>query len=99
MGDCTLVLAFTLVDRRCSYRPVGGGSRRWRFLLYKSVGWRTKQPSRQRLLLWLITFAGCSIAGIPLLIREGVSLGQLRELAEQEKRSAHRNCLARQRSN
>jgi hypothetical protein len=37
------------------------------------------------IVLWLITFAGCSIAGIPLLIREGVSLGQLRELAEQEK--------------
>jgi hypothetical protein len=35
--------------------------------------------------LWLVTFAGCSIAGIPLLIREGVSLGKLRELAEQEK--------------
>jgi hypothetical protein len=35
--------------------------------------------------LWLVTFAGCSIAGIPLLIREGVSLGKLRELAEHEK--------------
>jgi hypothetical protein len=34
--------------------------------------------------LWLVTFAGCSIAGIPLLIREGVSLGNLLELAEQE---------------
>jgi hypothetical protein len=35
--------------------------------------------------LWLVTFAGCAIAGIPLMIREGVSLGQLRQLAEQEK--------------
>jgi hypothetical protein len=37
------------------------------------------------IVLWLVTFAGCSIAGIPLLIREGVSLGKLREMAEHEK--------------
>jgi hypothetical protein len=37
------------------------------------------------LVLWLVTFASCSIAGIPLLIREGFSFGQLREMAEHEK--------------
>ena len=37
------------------------------------------------MVLWLVTFAGCAIAGIPLLIREGVSLGQLKEMAEHDK--------------
>jgi hypothetical protein len=38
--------------------------------------------------LWLITFAACSLAGVPLLIHEGLSLGKLRELAEHEKEAA-----------
>jgi len=35
--------------------------------------------------LWLITFAACSLAGVPLLIHEGFSLGKLRAMAEHEK--------------
>jgi hypothetical protein len=38
--------------------------------------------------LWLISFAACSLAGVPLLIHEGFSLGKLRELAENEKEAA-----------
>ena len=35
--------------------------------------------------LWLISFAACSLAGVPLLFHEGFSLGKLREMAKQEK--------------
>ena len=34
--------------------------------------------------LWIITFAGCTLVGIPLLIHEGMSLGELRQLARAE---------------
>jgi len=40
------------------------------------------------LVLWLITFAACSLAGVPLLVHEGFSLGKLREMAEHEKEAA-----------
>jgi len=38
--------------------------------------------------MWLITFAACSLAGVPLLIREWFSLGKLREMAVHEKEAA-----------
>jgi len=86
MGDCTLVLAFTLVGSAVQLPAVGGGSQALAIFAYTKVfGVENETAVAAAIVLWLITFAGCSIAGIPLLIREGVSLGQLRELAEQEK--------------
>jgi hypothetical protein len=37
------------------------------------------------IVLWLISFAVCVVAGFPLLLREGWSLGELRQMAESEK--------------
>jgi hypothetical protein len=36
------------------------------------------------MVLWLVTFAACSLAGVPLLLKEGLSLGELRRMREQE---------------
>jgi len=36
---------------------------------------------------WLVTFAGSCLAGLPLLIREGLSMGDLRRLARAEARA------------
>jgi hypothetical protein len=36
-------------------------------------------------MLWLVAFVACSVVGVPVLIREGISLGQLKVLAEHEK--------------
>ena len=36
------------------------------------------------MILWLITFGACSLAGVPLLFREGWSLGDLKRLRQQE---------------
>jgi len=35
-------------------------------------------------MLWLVTFASCSFAGVPLLIREGWSFGELKRMREHE---------------
>src|ERR1700747_1658295 len=85
-GDCMLVLAFTLVGSAVQLPAVGGGSQALAIFAYAQVfGVESSTAVAAAIVLWLVTFAGCSIAGIPLLIREGVSLGNLRELAEHEK--------------
>src|SRR6201987_4356546 len=85
-GDCMLVLAFTLVGSAVQLPAVGGGSQALAIFAYSKVfGVESSTAVAAAIVLWLVTFAGCSIAGIPLLIREGVSLGNLRELAEHQK--------------
>jgi glycosyltransferase 2 family protein len=86
LGDNMLVLAFTLVGSAVQLPTVGGGSQAMAIFAYwKVFGVEKEAATAVAVLLWLVTFAGCSIAGIPLLVREGVSLGNLRKLAEHEK--------------
>jgi len=86
LGDCMLVLAFTLVGSVVQLPAVGGGSQALAIFAFTKVfGVDAETAVAAAIVLWLVTFAGCAIAGIPLLIREGVSLGQLREMAEHEK--------------
>ena len=86
LGDCMLVLAFTLVGSVVQLPAVGGGSQALAIFAFSKVfGVDAEMSVAAAIVLWLVTFASCAIAGIPLLVREGVSLGQLREMAEQEK--------------
>ncbi len=86
LGGSLLVLAFTLVGSAVQLPGVGGGSQLACFLAYTTIFGVEKEPAAAAaILIWLITFAGCSLAGVPLLIREGMSLGELRRLAEHEK--------------
>ena len=86
IGDNMLVLAFTLVGSAVQLPTVGGGSQAMAIFAYWKVFEVQKETATAAaIVLWLVSFAACAIAGIPLLIREGVSLGQLRQLAEQEK--------------
>jgi uncharacterized protein (TIRG00374 family) len=85
-SDCMLVLAFTLVGSAVQLPAVGGGSQALAIFAFTRVfGVNAETAVAAAIVLWLVTFAGCAIAGIPLLIREGVSLGQLREMAAHEK--------------
>src|SRR5205807_4082442 len=89
MGDAMLVLAFTLVGSAVQLPGVGGGSQVAAFLAYTAVfGVEKEAAAAASIVLWLITFAACSLAGVPLLVHEGLSLGKLRELAEHEKEAA-----------
>jgi glycosyltransferase 2 family protein len=86
LGDCMLLLAFTLVGSVVQLPAVGGGSQALAIFAFTKVfGVDAETAVAAAILLWLVTFAGCGIAGIPLLVREGVSLGQLREIAENKK--------------
>jgi hypothetical protein len=89
LGDAMLVLAFTLVGSAVQLPGVGGGSQVASFLAYTAIfGVETEPAAAAAIVLWLITFAGCGIVGIPLLVHEGLSLGKLREMAEHKKEAA-----------
>ncbi len=84
-AGATLVLAFTMVGSAAQLPGVGGGSQLATFLVFTLIFGVEKEPAAiTTIVLWLITFAGCSLAGLPLLIREGWSMGELRQMARAE---------------
>ncbi|HUI76015.1 MAG TPA: lysylphosphatidylglycerol synthase transmembrane domain-containing protein [Candidatus Acidoferrum sp.] len=81
-----LVLVFTMVGSAVQLPAVGGGSQALTIFAYTKIFGVESEPAvAAALIVWLVTFAACSLAGVPLLIREGFSLGKLRQLAKQEK--------------
>ena len=85
LGDAMLVLAFTLAGSAVQLPVAGGGSQVASFLVYTAIfGVDAVSATVAAVVVWLITFASCSLAGLPLLIHEGWSLGELRRLAEHE---------------
>jgi len=84
-----LVLAFTMVGSTLQLPGVGGGAQLASFLAFTLIFGIEKEPAAAAsIVLWLITFAGSSLAGIPLLIREGWSMAELRRLARAEAEAA-----------
>jgi uncharacterized protein (TIRG00374 family) len=80
-----LLLAITLVGGVLQLPGVGGGPQIACFIgLTKVFGASDDQATAIAIALWLITFAAVTLAGIPLLIHQGLSLGQLRQLARAE---------------
>lgn len=80
-----LVLAFTMVGSVVQLPAVGGGMQLATFLALTIILGVEKEPAAAiAILTWLITFAAVSLVGVPLLIREGWSMGSLRQLAREE---------------
>jgi len=89
LSDAMLVLAVTLVGSLLQLPGVGGGSQAVSTIAYTKIFLvKTEAALAASIVLWLITFAACSLAGVPLLIHEGLSLGKLREMAKHEKEAA-----------
>jgi glycosyltransferase 2 family protein len=83
--DAMLVLVFTLVGSAVQLPGVGGGSQALTILAYTSLFDIEKEPAvAAAMVLWLITFAICSVAGVPLLIKEGWSIGELKRMRAHE---------------
>jgi glycosyltransferase 2 family protein len=83
--DAIIVLVFTLVGSVVQLPGVGGGSQALAILAYTSVFGIEKEPAvAVAMVIWLVTFASCSIAGVPILIKEGLSLGELRSMRAHE---------------
>lgn len=79
-----LVLAITMVGSTLQVPGVGGGSQAAAFLAFTQFFGVEKEPAAAAaIVLWLVTFVASSLAGVPLLIHEGLSVGKLRHLAEE----------------
>jgi hypothetical protein len=87
-GDAMLLMAFTLAGSVFQLPLAGGGSQLAAISVYMFFGIEKEPATAAAIVVWLVTFAACSLAGVPLLIHEGLSLGKLRELAEHENEAA-----------
>lgn len=80
-----LVLAFTMVGSLVQLPGVGGGAQVASFIALTRIFQIEPEPAAAAAVVtWLITFAGSCLVGLPLLIREGWSMGELRRLARAE---------------
>jgi hypothetical protein len=85
-SDCMLLLAFTLIGSAVQLPTVGGGSQALAIFAYTRVFGVEREPAvAAAIVLWLVSFAACSLVGVPLLLQEGLSLGKLRQFAKREK--------------
>jgi uncharacterized protein (TIRG00374 family) len=81
-----LVLACTMMGSTLQLPGVGGGSQLACFLAFTVFLGVEKEPAAAAaIMLWLVTFTSCGLVGIPLLLHEGLSLGELRRIAREER--------------
>jgi glycosyltransferase 2 family protein len=84
-SDIVLVVAFTLVGSAAQLPVAGGGSQAASFLVLTLIFGVEKEPAAvASIVCWLVAFASCCLVGLPLLLREGWSMGELRRLARSE---------------
>ncbi len=85
LAAAVVVLAFSMVGSAVQLPGVGGGAQLAAFVAFTVVFGVEKEPAAAAaIVIWLVTFAACSLAGIPLLIHEGWSVAELRRLARAE---------------
>jgi uncharacterized protein (TIRG00374 family) len=81
-ADAALVLAFSMVGSAVQFPGVGGGAQVATFLVLTLIFGVEKVPAAtMSIVVWLVTFASCCLVGLPLLFREGWSMGELRKMA------------------
>jgi uncharacterized membrane protein YbhN (UPF0104 family) len=84
-----LVLVFTMVGSAAQLPGVGGGAQLATFLVFTLIfGVENELAATASVIIWLITFASCCAVGVPLLLREGWSMGELRQMATAEAQAA-----------
>jgi glycosyltransferase 2 family protein len=84
-ADAILVLVFTLVGSAVQLPGVGGGSQALSIIAFTRLyGVEQESAVAAAMVLWIVTFGACSLAGVPLLLREGLSLGELRRMRTHE---------------
>jgi len=80
-----LLLAVTLVGSVLQLPGIGGGAQIASIVALTAIFGVKEEPAIAiAVVLWIITFASCTLVGIPLLIHEGMSFGDLRKLARAE---------------
>jgi len=84
-ADSLMILIFSLVGSAVQLPGVGGGAQALSIVAFTKLYGVEQEPAvAAAMILWLVTFAACSFAGVPLLFREGWSLGELKRMRQQE---------------
>jgi hypothetical protein len=84
-SDAMLVLVFTMVGSAVQLPGVGGGAQALSIIAFTRLyGVGQEAAVAAAMVLWLVTFAACTFVGVPVLLKEGLSLGELRRLREHE---------------
>jgi glycosyltransferase 2 family protein len=95
LGGAILVLAFGLVGSAVQFPAVGGGAQAAAFVAFTLILGIDREPAAvASIMLWLLGFAGCCIVGVPLLLREGWSMGELRKMVRAEEQTGEAALLA-----
>jgi len=88
-SSALLVFAFTMVGSAAQLPGVGGGAQVATFLVLTLIlGVEKEAAVTAAVMIWLITFASPCLVGVPMLFREGWSMGELRKMAEAGKEQA-----------
>ncbi|HXX21030.1 MAG TPA: lysylphosphatidylglycerol synthase transmembrane domain-containing protein [Candidatus Acidoferrum sp.] len=95
LGAIVLVVAFTLVGSAAQLPVAGGGSQAATFLVLTLIFGVEKEPAAvASIVVWLVTFAACCLVGVPLLLREGWSMGELRRMVREKEQVGESQLLA-----
>ncbi len=95
LGGIVLVLAFGLVGSAVQFPAIGGGAQAATFVVFTlNLGVEKEPAAVASIVLWLLGFAGCCIVGLPLLFREGWSMGELRRIARESEQAGEAALLA-----
>jgi glycosyltransferase 2 family protein len=95
LGGTVLVLAFTLVGSAVQLPVAGGGAQVATFFVVTAAFDVAREPAATfAVIVWLVSFASCCLAGIPLLFREGLSMSDLRRISREEERESEAELLA-----
>lgn len=86
-ADQMLLLGVTMLGAMVQLPAVGGGAQAASFFaLTAFFGIRQEPAAAAAIILWLVTFAAVLFVGIPLFIRQGLSMHELWALASESKR-------------
>ena len=95
-SDAMLVLVFSMVGSTVQLPGVGGGAQALSIVAFTRLyGVEQEAAVACAMVLWLITFASCTLAGVPILFREGWSLGDLRRMSRREGEQIDADIVAR----
>lgn len=84
-SSAMLVLAITMMGSLVQLPGVGGGAQVATFIALTKIFRIDAEPAAAvAVVTWVVTFAGSCVIGLPLLIHEGLSMGELRRLASAE---------------
>jgi glycosyltransferase 2 family protein len=83
--DAMVVLVFTMVGSAVQLPGVGGGAQALSIVAFtKLYGVQQETAVAAAMVLWLVTFASCCLAGVPILFKEGFSFGELKRMRNEE---------------